>query len=74
MFKDILLHKNFIIITDTSDSARVLIYIDDAKKGIFEKVFVPYIYSDDYTKEENEEYEKTHNRVIEILSYDGSGF
>lgn len=74
MFKDILVHKNFIVITDASDSARVLIYIDDAKKGIFEKVFAPYIYSDDYTKEENEEYEKTHNEVIEILSYDGSGF
>ncbi|UKB82728.1 hypothetical protein LF887_17135 [Chryseobacterium sp. MEBOG06] len=74
MFNDILIYKNFIVITDNADGAMALINIKDAKKGKFEKTFAPYIYSDDYTKEENEEYEKTHNRVIEILSYDGSGF
>lgn len=74
MFKDVIVHKNFIVITDASDSARALINIKEAEKGIFERVFAPYIYSNDYIKEENEEFEKTHNRVIEILSYDGSGF
>lgn len=50
MFKDILIYENFIIITDTSDSARVLVDIEDAKKGIFNKIFAPYIYSDDYIR------------------------
>lgn len=74
MFKDILVHENFIVITDASDSAMALINIEDAKKGFFNKMFVPYIYSEDYTPEENQKYESTHNRVIKILSYDGSGF
>lgn len=74
MFKDILMHENFIVITDASDSARELINIEDAKRGFFNKMFVPYIYSEDYTQEENLKYETTHNEVIKILSYDGSGF
>lgn len=74
MFKDILVYENFIIITDACDSARVLINIEDAKKGFFNKIFAPYIYSEDYTLEENQKYESDHNRVIAILSYDGSGF
>lgn len=74
MFKDILTYKNFIVITDASDGARVLIDIDDAKKGVFNKTFAPYIYSDDYTEEENLRFEATHNEVIKILSYDGKGF
>ncbi|MBP1165003.1 MULTISPECIES: hypothetical protein [unclassified Chryseobacterium] len=74
MFKDIVVYKNFIVITDASDSAMALINIKEAQKCKFEKTFAPYIYSDDYTQEENEEFEKTHNRVIEILSYDDSGF
>ncbi|MBF0598289.1 hypothetical protein [Faecalibacter rhinopitheci] len=74
MFKDILIDDNFIIITDASDSARVLISIEDAKKSFFNKMFAPYIYSDNYTKEENLKYEATHNEVVRILSYDGKGF
>lgn len=74
MFKDILIHENFIVITDASDSARVLINIEDAKKGFFNKMFAPYIYSEDYTQEENLKSEVAHNEVVRILSYDGSGF
>lgn len=74
MFKDILIHENFIVVTDASDSARVLINIEEAKRGFFSKMFAPYIYSDDYTQEENLKYEATHNEVVRILSYDGSGF
>lgn len=74
MFKDILIHENFIVITDASDSARVLINVEDAKKGFFNKMFAPYIYNEDYTQEENLKSEATHNEVVRILSYDGSGF
>ena len=74
MFKDVLIHQNFIIITDASDSARVLIDLANAQKGIFNKIFAPYIYSGDYTKEENIKFEKTHDEVVKILSYDGDGF
>jgi hypothetical protein len=74
MFKDILIHKNFIIVTDASDSARVLINLEDAKKGIFNKMFAPYIYDEDCTQEENKEFEDTHNDVVKMLSYSGNGF
>jgi len=74
MFKDILIHENFFVITDASDSARVLINVEDAKKGFFNKMFAPYIYNEDYTQEENLKSEATHNEVVRILSYDGSGF
>jgi len=74
MFKDILIDDNFIIITDASDSARVLINIEEAKKSFFNKMFAPYLYSDNYTQEENLKYEATHNEVVRILSYDGKGF
>ncbi len=74
MFKDILIHENFIVVTDASDSARVLINIEDAKKEFFSKIFAPYIYSDDFTQEENLKYEATHNEVVKILSYDCKGF
>lgn len=74
MYNDILIYDHFIVITDKSNSAIVLIDIRDAKKGIFNKIFAPYVHSNDYTKEENEKFEKTHNNVIEILSYDGNGF
>lgn len=74
MFKDILVEDNQIIITNASDSPQVLINLTDAKNGTFNKIFAPYIYSDDYSEEENEKFKKTHNDVIKILSYDGSGF
>lgn len=74
MFKDVLVYENFIIITDACDSAMALINIEDARNGIFNKIFAPYIYSEDYTLEENQKYESDHNEVIKILSYDGSGF
>lgn len=74
MFKDILIHDNYIIITDSSDSAIVLINIEDARNGIFNKMFAPYIYKEDYTPEENKDFESTHNAVNKMLSYDGSGF
>jgi hypothetical protein len=74
MFKDILMHENFIVITDASDSARALINIEDTKRGFFNKMFMPYIYNEDYTQEENLKSETIHNEVVEILSYDGSGF
>src|SRR5690606_36119926 len=74
MFKDILVHENFIVITDATDSARVLIDIEDVRKGFFNKMFAPYIYSEDYTLEENLEFESTHNEVVKILSYNDKGF
>ncbi|MEK6511307.1 hypothetical protein [Myroides odoratimimus] len=74
MFKDILIYEKFIVITDASDSARVLINIEDVRKGFFNKMFAPYIYSDDYTLEENLKFESTHNEIVKILSYNGKGF
>lgn len=74
MFKDILIQEKFIVVTDASDSAIVLINIEDAKRGFFNKMFVPYIYKEDYTQAENLKREAIHNEVVKILSYDGSGF
>ncbi len=74
MFKDILTHDNFIVITDEFDSARVLINIKDARNGIFNKMFAPYIYNEEYTPERNRNLESMHNNGIKTMSYDGSGF
>lgn len=70
MFKDVLIVGKFIVITDKSDEAVVLINYMDAKKGMFTKTFAPYKYSSDYTKEDNARFEETHNYVIRILQYD----
>ncbi|WP_343321135.1 hypothetical protein [Sphingobacterium multivorum] len=72
MFKDILVDDKSIIITDSSDSPRVLIDLKDVKRGVFNKKFAPYIYDYSYSEAENERYEATHNNVVRILSYSGN--
>ncbi|QRY58010.1 hypothetical protein [Sphingobacterium siyangense] len=72
MFKDILVDDKSIIITDASDSPRVLIDLKDVKRGIFNKKFAPYIYDDSYSEVENRRYEASHNNVVRILSYSGN--
>lgn len=52
----------------------MLIDIEEAKNGSLNKMFAPYIYSNDYTQEENQKYEAAFNKVIKILSYDDQGF
>jgi hypothetical protein len=72
MFKDILIHNNFIVITDASNSERILIDLLEIKKGFFNRKFAPYVYSEDYTEEENKKFEENHNEVIKMLSYKGN--
>ena len=70
-YKDILIDDANIIITDSSNSPRILINIKDVLNNKFNFKFAEYVAYDDYTEEQNKEFKETHDNVNKLLSYDG---